>query len=481
MMCALLSAAICLAERSQSLKVGFARVDITPQKGVLMPGYFKVREVKGTLDPLEANVLALSDGEQTAFVVTLDCVDMPDVFADEARDSVAVKTGASREAIIVHATHTHTSGDLRRTVNRLLSAERGAEKKRLSEDYAKKCITAVSDAAAQAVADLKPARLSCSRTVARRISFGRRYRMKDGSVRTNPGVGNPDIVGAAGAPPDEQVQLLRIDREGADPIAVLNFQTHPDVIGGEEVSADWPGFARRTLEAELGGRAKCLLVNGTEGDVNHVCVDPTPEELVGLHPDFDGVARGYAHSMRMGAAIANAALSVWEKCKPLAAGRIRYGTETVRVPSNRPKPEEMDEARRIDALHRAGKDSELPYKGMDLTTKVAAAERKIRLEHGPDHFDLPLTAIAVGDAVAFGGFPGEPFNDIGKAVKKGSPFGMTVLACLANGDRGYFPFSDSYAEGGYEAESSPFGSSVADDLIAGQLRLLNRFFGTETR
>ena len=55
----------------------------------------------------------------------------------------------------------------------------------------------------------------------------------------------------------------------------------------------------------------------------------------------------------------------------------------------------------------------------------------------------------------------------------GSPFKMTILACLTNGDRGYFPFSDSYKEGGYESESSPFGPSVADDLIAGQLKLLN--------
>ena len=102
----------------------------------------------------------------------------------------------------------------------------------------------------------------------------------------------------------------------------------------------------------------------------------------------------------MGAVIAGAALSVWHKCEPLAAGRIRFGRETVRVPSNRPKPEEMDEARRIDALHRAGRDAELPYKGMDLTTKVAAAQRKVELEHGPDFFDLPLDAFSVG-SVAF--------------------------------------------------------------------------------
>ena len=463
-----------------SLKAGFSRVDITPDLGILMPGYFKIREAKGTLDSLEANCLAFSDATTSALVAVIDCVDMPDAFADEAREAIAAKTGIDKEAILVHATHTHAGGDLRRTINRLLDPEAAAAKKRLSEAYARKTIAALADAAAQAVADLKPAHLSGGRSVARRISFGRRYRMKDGTVRTNPGVLNPDIVRAVGNPPDEEVQLLRIDREGADPIAVLNFQTHPDVIGGERFSADWPGFARRTFEASLEGRVRCLLVNGTEGDVNHVCVDPTPEEQKGLHSDFDDVPRGYAHAQHMGATIAAAALQVWHKTTTLEAGKISFGGKTVRVPSNRPRPEEMDEARRIDALHRAGKDAELPYKGMDLTTKVAAAERKIRLEHGPDHFDLPLCAIAIGDSVAFGGFPGEPFNDIGKAVKKDSPFKMTILACLANGDRGYFPFSDSYKEGGYESESSPFGPSVADDLIAGQLKLLNGLCGSDT-
>jgi hypothetical protein len=46
--------------------------------------------------------------------------------------------------------------------------------------------------------------------------------------------------------------------------------------------------------------------------------------------------------------------------------------------------------------------------------------------------------------------------------------------CLTNGSRGYFPFSDSYTEGGYESATSPFGPTVAEDLIAGELRLLNR-------
>ena len=94
-----------------------------------------------------------------------------------------------------------------------------------------------------------------------------------------------------------------------------------------------------------------------------------------------------------------------------------------------------------------------------------------------DFHDLPLYTVAIGNDVAFGGFPGEPFNDIGVEVRKASPFKLTILSCLTNGSRGYFPFSDSYKQGGYEAATSPFGPSVADDLIAGQLKQLRELHG----
>jgi hypothetical protein len=48
--------------------------------------------------------------------------------------------------------------------------------------------------------------------------------------------------------------------------------------------------------------------------------------------------------------------------------------------------------------------------------------------------------------------------------------------CLANGSRGYFPFSDAYETGGYEAATSAFGPSVADDMIGGMDGLLKSLY-----
>lgn len=462
--------------KQQSLLAGYARVDITPPLGIAMPGYFKIRNAKSVLDPLEAICIAFSDGEGTALLIAVDTEAIADEVANEAKAAISSATGVPQDAIFIHATHTHTGGDLHRRLDALREPDDALASQRLTFTYIDHTVRRLADAATLAMADLAPASLSAARSRAERISFGRRYLMKDGGIRTNPGVLNPDIVKAVGTA-DDEVQVLRIDREGRKPVAVINFQTHPDVVGGETISADWPGFTRRIFEAALGGEALALFINGTQGDVNHVCVDPRPGELNGMHNDFDDVYRGYGHARHMGCVVAGAALSVWAKCAPLEAGRVSHGVRLVRVPSQMPSSDELPDARRIVELHRAGRDSDLPFKGMELTTAVADAERKLRLEHGPEFFEMPISSIAIGNSVAFVGFPGEPFNDIGVELKSKSPFAMTVPACLTNGSRGYFPFSDAYAQGGYESRSSDFGPSVARDLIDGALAELHSLLG----
>ena len=469
-------AAASLAASAVDFRAGFARTDITPPLGVFMPGYYQERHAKSVLDPLQVNCIAFSDGSKTALVMQFDTEALSDSVANKMRDAISKATGVSRDAIMLHASHTHDGGCLAANIEQGSAAGKGVQP--LTATYVDMSTTRAADAAVEAIRDMRPASLSYARTEAKRISFGRRYKMKNGKVYTNPGVKNPDIVGPDGNPPDETVQVLRIDREEGMPICLINFQTHPDVVGGETITADWPGLTRTVFEAATMGNALCMVINGTQGDVNHVNVMPLPGEENGLVNDFDNVPRGYDHAWHMANVLAGAALSVWMKCAPLPAGAIRTGTTTVRVGSQRAKtPEELALAKKYWKLHQEGKDDQIPFKHMELTTEVARAGRIVRLENGPDYFDLPLIAIAIGDSVAFGGFPGEPFNDIGKAVKAKSPFKLTILSCLTNGSRGYFPFSDSYVGGGYESATSPFAPEVADKLIDGQLGLLKSLIG----
>ena len=490
---ALVAASIAVAGE---FKAGFSRVDITPPLGSFMPGYYQDRYAKEVLDPLQINCVAFSDGKKTAVIQQYDTEGISDSVADLFRDAIVKATGIDRDAILVHASHTHDGGYLAMKSGHGSSGGGDgvpSHATEIDELYVRHCVTRAADAARQAIADLKPAKLSVGRSEAKRISFGRRYLMKNGKVATNPGTNNPDIVRAAGEA-DEQVQVLRIDREGAKSVCVINFQTHPDVVGGETLTADWPGLTRTVFEAATFGDAYCMVLNGTQGDVNHCNVQPRPGEMNGLKRDFDAVDRGYDHAKHMANVLAAAALSVWMKCAPLEAGDVKCGVEIVKTPAHKAKETDAKNlawAEDVWALHEksekagvAGNDGDFVtakygWKAMELTTEVARAGRIRNMSKHADIHELPLTTIAIGKSVAFCGFPGEPFNDIGKALKAKSPFALTMSSCLTNGSRGYFPYFDKakesvcYDDGGYEFATSPFGETVAYDLIDGELRLLN--------
>ena len=69
-----------------------------------MAGY-AVRYSKGTLDPVEARVLAMSDGKRTVAFVTLDlCYPFDPPVMEEIRAAVH----ATVDEVIFHASHTHS-------------------------------------------------------------------------------------------------------------------------------------------------------------------------------------------------------------------------------------------------------------------------------------------------------------------------------------------------------------------------------------
>ena len=434
-----------------TLQAGFARVNVTPMLGIGMAGYFVPRQADGVLDELEINALALEAGGTKAVLLSVDHCGIVKEVLNPMRQHVCDVTGLPWEAVYIHATHTHTGP--------FLNPDPTEPKE---QEYARTVYHKLADAARMALADLKPARMGYGIGQAPNIAFVRRFRMKDGSVRTNPGVNNPDILGPIGDV-DERVNVLRFDREGGDTLVLVNFGDHPDVVGGTKISADWPGFLRRTVEKTL-PHTRCLFFNGAQGDVNHVNVHPTGGYLNDMFLDFDDVARGYGHARYMGRVVACGVLQAYDKVKYVDVESLKCMQKLIRVPSNMPDPADLPEAHRIHALHTAGRDSELPYTGMMLTTVVARAGRMVRLENGPESFEMPLSAVAIGP-VAMIGLPGEPFTGIGRALKETQGWDLVLPTCNTNAKEGYFPMMECYEEGGYEAGGSNYKAGVAELLI----------------
>jgi hypothetical protein len=440
-----------------TLQAGFSRVDVTPMLGIGMAGYYVPRFADGVLDPLQINALALACGDTKVVFMSIDHCGIVKEVLNPMIDQVCHVTGLPREAVYIHSTHTHTGPFLNYNPTEPLEIE-----------YAQLVKRKFADAAKLAIDDLKPATMGYGIGDAPNIAFVRRFRMKDGSVRTNPGVDNPEILHPIGDV-DERVNVLRFDREN-DSLVLVNFGNHPDVVGGCKISADWPGFLRQTVEKAL-DNTKCLFFNGAQGDVNHVNVHPRGGYLNDMFMDFDDVARGYKHARYMGRVVAGGVLQAFDKVKYVDVDSIRFAQKFIDVPANLPDPSELPEAKRINDLHIAGRDAELPYSGMMLTTVVARAARMVRLEKGPDSFRMLLSAIAIGPVAMFG-IPGEPFTGVGRALKEAEGFDLVLPTCNTNAKEGYFPMLECYEEGGYEAGSSNFKAGIAELIIDAGLSLL---------
>ena len=442
------------------LQAGFARTDITPPLGTHLDGYYNERTAKGMLDPLEASCIAFRDADgATALVYSVDVIHFRQDAADEIRAVISKMTGVPEDAIFLACTHIHTGPNI---VTRLYAH---------NPKYNGWLYPTLGTIGCAAIEDLAQAKLLGAEGEAKGIAFVRRFRMKDGSIKTNPGYLNPNIKEPIGTP-DETLRLVRIVREGKDEIDVVNFQVHPDVIGGEKWSADFPGFTRRILEGALPG-VKVVYINGAQGDTNHVDVSLDPKS-----PDREYFpARGYERSRYMGQVIAGGVLKIWMKALPVEGpDRVRYMIRDLDSPANIPDPSELPEARRIVELYEAGKLDEITDNGQTVAQRRTEAYRKLRTSKYEDPMvHLHMSAVAVG-GVAFAGFPGEPFTDMGRGVRAASPFGMTISCCLVNGGQGYLPMYTAFAEGGYEATNSNFTPGVAEQLVAGQAKILKELY-----
>ncbi len=438
------------------LKAGFARGEITPPMGVSVQGYFEPRTAKGVIDPLLATAVAFDDGEKRAVIMSVDLIGLNMEYMSLLRPAVAKATSADLDGVFIACTHTHLGPGIAGAEATIGNFE--------NPEYAEWLITRLADIAFLAVNDLAPVtKRLVTRGEVKDVSFIRRYRMKDGTVRTNPGYLNPDVDHALGTP-DEQSQLLIIKREGKPEIGIVNFQVHPDVIGGELLSADYPKFVRDTYELNV-ANSLCMYINGTQGDSNHIDIRLDPEKEC---------AEGYERARYMGKKIAMSVISNYELAKEIEGEKISYTHKIITTKFNKGTPEETPAALELaKRYHELGTEGALPdVHGMARTEMIAKAVRIERMQSKPDNKELILCAIAVGDMV-FASFPGEPFTEVGRQVKANSPFALTIPACAGNGYEGYYPMQTAFSQGGYEALTSRYIEGTAEMLIAASGEIIN--------
>lgn len=432
------------------LKAGFGRLDVTPMLGTSLAGYFVRREADGILDPLLTYAVVFDNGEKKAVYVGIDNIGLRQPIMDRIRTEVSERIGCEFGAVFASCTHTHL-GPI--TINE-------------NADYVDFLVKKVGDVAQLALNDLAPVTNKLyTRGEVKDVAFIRRYMMKDGTVQTNPKPHQlQDVVGPAGQN-DENSSLIVFKRENAPEIAIINFQVHPDVIGGKKISADYPKFVRDTYEAIV-PNSRCIYINGAQGDTNHVDIRLPKEER-----------SGYARSKYMGQKIAMSVISNLHLAKELKDDDvISYGQKNILVSVNRGRPEQMEEANIIyDYYLKHGKDAVIEYMNNNdfkYVENYVVASRIKKVESWGEKKEIYITALSIGDFV-IAGFPGEPFTEMGRQVKNNSKFTLTMTACAANGYEGYYPTNECFELGGYEVFNASYKQGTAEKIIEASIEVVN--------
>ncbi len=93
---------------AQSLKIGWARRDVSTDKPVSIPGQFHMRISKGILDPVTITALLIDDGKDLVCMMSADLVVIRSGLLDDIRTKTAgLLPGFPVEKIFMNATHTH--------------------------------------------------------------------------------------------------------------------------------------------------------------------------------------------------------------------------------------------------------------------------------------------------------------------------------------------------------------------------------------
>ena len=442
------------------LKAGTAVATITPERPSYLQGYGKrMGRATGTLDSLEARVIALDDGTTAAAIVSVDLLGLDAAFVARIRDVAAQASSIPPGNVMVVCSHTH-AGPAIQTAGELP----------VDREYLGWLERRLGDAVGEAAASMAPVTVGAGEGRAD-FNVNRRRRWPDGSV----GGANPS--GAV----DHRVRVLRLDRAYApdapgtlgdsvlpqgDPVAVLfSFACHSTVLmsANYRYSGDYPGAARRFIESAYAPSGTiAAFLPGCFGNARPHLLDPN-----------GGFRGGSDHELKvLGRILGSEVVGVAERLECEPADDMAVASREVVLPySHVPDEAEL----------RAVADPD------DLGWAEGLLEVMERDGGLPDHETGEVAVLRLGRHWIVT-TPGETLIEIGWSIERGlAELGladpgradMTLALGYANGNSGYLCTAAAMFEGGYEPgraykyylRPGPFAPEIEPTLIETALDL----------
>jgi len=328
--------------------------------------------------------------------------------------------------------------------------------------------------------------------------MNRRIKLKDGSVFTirhaNPNAPDDQIIGVGET--DNEIGILRIDRlNGTSKAVVYNFACHPYTgVPGKGVTAEFPGFASKEIEDNLGNGTMALFLQGATGNITELfyktVTDARDSEPFGrmlgastlkglreistsksvtfkvisktielpLRKDISGQIKNLEkQEQELLASLRSTSLNM----KTFMSMYIQYKLSPdypsfYKYRYLQEEKEGQTGMKSLDIENRKNMDKYIQnMRAMDKLSQIQENKAFLKIKQGEIeknkdiNIKVDIEGIRVGEFILVS-FPGEPFAEIGLNIKEKSPYQNTFLAGYSNGYIHYAPNADSYKEWGYE-------------------------------
>ncbi len=421
------------------MKAGFAEADITPEIGMEVPGGYGKAYCRTIHDPCKVRAAVFDDGCMRVALVGVDAGFVYRPMVVEARKLIQERTGIRPDAVLIGASHSHSSGPL--GIVQTGQYDHSSELvKRLAYEKSScadaRYVAKVRDRIVEAVCAADHARVpvACGAGLGKedRVAFNRRLRMKSGVTFTHPGQNNPDVLEYAG-PTDPAVGVLGAwDSTGKMLGCVVNFCCHA-TTSPDGISANYVYYLERAIRGTMGADAIVVFLQGYSGDVTQVD---------NLSPNQFPNGERWAEIVggRVGAEAAGTLLSL--ERAPLVPLDAR--SKTLQFKRRIPDPARVERCLAMVQKEpgEVGPTEWSFAKEIVLLDALCAATPAAEVE---------VQAIQIGPVVLLAN-PGELFCQYGLDTRLRSPFKITFPVGYANDFAGYVPTEEAFGPhgGGYE-------------------------------
>ena len=435
-------------------KIGVYEKEITPFLGCSIRGYFNLRCASDVKEKTYAKAVAIEKDGQSVILVSIDAPCFNTDFYDAVRARASKLTGVDINNVMVTVTHCHTGGPS------YVGQFEGANDE-LDKTYLDWLINAVGDVATLAYMHRQPGKIKLAITKVEGISFVRNYLLKNGTVRTNPGRLNPDIVEPFGEP-DYELPVLFLENKKGEKIGLAySFACHQDCVDGTEICGDYSCIVAKRMKETYGNDFVSVYFSGTAGNMNHFNVNCEKDA-----PD---------HYVKMGEKIYSEICAVVDDAQEIC-GDLKIISDTriysTRVPDATAVEQAKKDMSKVEIPYGVKLDASAPVELFNALTARSAYRFAMNAKK---YHAVYQQIIKVGKVLIFA-FAGEVFTQFGKRIREAFPENKCFFITLANQSTFYIPPKECYLPDLYESKpaSALLCPEDAEDLMNSYIDLAKR-------